>query len=164
MAPVDGRNDSAARVTQTATALALGQLIISLTFFDRYYAHLHHRAVGGDFKASQSLIDGLAYPAKQIVEVRAALKGANCPADFREVIQPILSRRMALNDERNRLMHDAWVVTRGGYSLLPQHPAGGYPKDFAPKAVTAVGLATLTEEVQRMTGVILDSLFGPSPT
>lgn len=145
---------------QTAAALALGRLIISLTFFDRYYADIHKRAAGGDCEASHSLIDKLPYTALQIKAVRSALKCAACPPAFRDAVLPLLSRRMALNEERNRLMHDTWVVVQEGYSLLPRRPEDGYPEDFAPTAVTADALAALTEEVQQMTRALMDALFG----
>ena len=144
---------------QIATAHALGRLIISLSFFDRYYAHIHHRAAGGAFDASKSLIESLPYTAQQIAAVRAALKSPTCNQDFCRAMRPLLSRRMSLNGERNRLMHDTWVVVRDGYSLLPRRPPEGYPDGFAPSAVTAAGLDALTAEVQQMTKRLMDSLF-----
>lgn len=144
---------------QVATAHALGRLIISLSFFDRYYAHIHHRAAGGTFDASRSLIDSLDYPAQQIAAVRAALKTSTCDKEFRSAVRPLLSRRMALNDKRNRLMHDTWVVVRDGYSLLSRRPPDGYPEGFEPTAVTVAGLDALTAEVQQMTNRLMDCLF-----
>ena len=146
--------------SQTDTAMALGRLIISISFFDRYYSYVYRIASGLDFPAADAAIKKLKYETEKIKLIIRTLENSRYPSDqMRHDLTRLMKARLDITEDRNRLMHDSWVVTSTGYSIIPSKASPGFPDEFAPSAVTPEKVEELIKTTQRLTGELMSVLF-----
>ncbi len=146
--------------SQTDTAMALGRLIISISFFDRYYSYVYRVSSGLDFEAADAAMAKLKYETEQIKLILKTLETSRYPSDrMRHDLTRLMKARLDITEDRNRLMHDAWVVTNKGYSIIPTKISPGFPSAFKPSAVTPEKLEELTKRTQSLTGELMTVLF-----